>query len=151
MKKNKFNLNKKDIADSMDYRGFHLDFYVDDYGQQFYTKFNNEIISFGSYNSCYKEDSKCIIDKYLDEIPTNSWDLKSPYFGAKLTWCKDKEENKWNIKLTYRTDEIYTWKYAIPQFKIKGEIPPRLKRQEINRLTSASEIFLYPFVKYKKG
>lgn len=141
-------LEKEEVVSSMEYKGFKLNFYFDDYGQQFYTKFNGEIISFGTFNSNYKEEAKYIIDKYLYEIPTKKyWDFKSPYFGSSLTWFKNKETNKWNIQLSSRGREIHTWKYAIPQEEVKGEIPPKLNKQEIETLIKASEIFLNPYIK----
>lgn len=30
-------MSDKDIVDTLDYRGEHVDFYMDDYGQQYYT------------------------------------------------------------------------------------------------------------------
>ncbi len=90
----------KDIVDTLDYRGKHVDFYMDDYGQQFYTVYDGEEISFGSYNTNYKEDMKYIIDRKLDIITTFPELKKDGIYGAELRWF---DNAGWeDIKLTYK-------------------------------------------------
>ena len=87
------------VVDTLDYRGIHVDFYDDDYGQQVYTYFDNEEIGFGAYNMNYKEDMKYLIDKKLDTI--YEFDLDSGYLGTCISWF---DNNGWeDIKITYRT------------------------------------------------
>ena len=87
------------VVDTLDYRGIHVDFYDDDYGQQVYTYFDNKEIGFGAYNMSYKEDIKYLIDKKLDTI--YEFDLDSGYLGTCISWF---DNNGWeDIKITYRT------------------------------------------------
>lgn len=101
-------MSDKDIVDTLDYRGEHVDFYMDDYGQQFYTVYNGEEISFGSYNTNYKEDMKYVIDRKLDVITIFPELHKEGIYGAELRWF---DNSGWDdIKLTYkgRIIQIYT-------------------------------------------
>ena len=60
-------MNKEDkINETLDYRGYHVDFYFDDPGQQIYTVFEGEEIGFGAYNSNYIDDMKYI--RYRNKI-----------------------------------------------------------------------------------
>ncbi len=72
------------IVDSLDYRGFHVDFYDDDPGQQVYTNWEGRTVGFGAFNLQYKEDMKCLIDEKLDLI-TRFPELENIH-GAKLSW-----------------------------------------------------------------
>ena len=53
------------------YRGISVDIFIDDYGQSYYCYFDNECISFGTYNFNYEEDVKYLIDKKLDGVRKN--------------------------------------------------------------------------------
>ena len=101
-------MEKDKIDEVLDYRGYHVDFYFDDPGQQIYTVFDGEEIGFGAYNSNYIDDMKYIIDNKLDTI-TNFPELqKEGIYGAELRWF---DNAGWDdIKLTYkgRIIHIYT-------------------------------------------
>ena len=88
-----------EIIDSLDYRDVHIDFYIDDPGQQVYTNWEGRIISFGAYNTMYKEDMKSLIDKKLDTI--YEFDINSGYLGTCISWFYN---NGWDdIIITYRS------------------------------------------------
>lgn len=129
-------------VDVLDYRGQHLDFYADEAGQQMYTIFNDKEIGFGTYNPCYLTDAKYMIDKFLDELPTN-WDIRSKYFGAKLTWYKNRKTSRWNIKLTYRNLGVITrWELSDEQYRIADDIPPKLSDKLYTKLIDEAEVKL---------
>ena len=91
-------------VDSLDYRGIHVDFYNDDYGQQVYTYFDNEDIGFGAYNMSYKEDMKYLIDKKLDVI-TRFTNLRDEGInGCELAYFDNLGYR--DIRLTYRLREL---------------------------------------------
>lgn len=130
------------IVATLNYRGQHLDFYQDDAGQQMYTIFNSKEIGFGTYNLSYLTDAKYMIDKFLDEIPTN-WNIRSKYFGAKLTWYKNRKTSMWNIKLTYRNLGVITrWEFSDEQYRIVDDIPPRLSDKLYTKLIDEAEVKL---------
>lgn len=86
-------------VDSLDYRGYHVDFYDDDYGQQVYTKWEGREFSFGSFNTGYKEDMKYLIDKEIDTI------AEIPGFkGASLMYFDNVTHR--DVKLVYRLRTI---------------------------------------------
>lgn len=49
------------------YKGFKVELLLDDYGQQFYFKFNGKEYSCGAYNMYPEAEIKFIIDEYLKE------------------------------------------------------------------------------------
>lgn len=82
--------NSTDIkVDELDYRGFHFNYFRDDYGQQMYTYWTDgELLSFGSFNMSYKEDTKKLVDEQLDTIFVfDDFSIYPPEFcGAKLEY-----------------------------------------------------------------
>lgn len=130
------------VIATLTYRGQQLDFYSDDAGQQMYTIFNGKEIGFGAYNLSYLTDAKYMIDKFLDEIPTN-WDIRSKYFGAKLTWYKNWKTSMWNIKLSYRNLGVITrWEFSDEQYRIVDDIPPKLSDKLYTKLIGEAEVKL---------
>ena len=95
-------MNEKDKLDeSLDYRGYHVDFYFDDPGQQIYTVFEGKEIGFGSYNSNYIQDMKYIIDNKLDVV-TQFPELKDRgVYGAELRWFDNAGHD--DLQLTHRS------------------------------------------------
>lgn len=93
-----------DKAGSLDYRGFHVDFYFDDPGQQVYTVFENEMISFGSYNDHWEDDMKYIIDDKLDIITR---DFGDDFFGAELKWFKNAGHEDIGLYYKMRLIKVY--------------------------------------------
>ena len=93
-------MSDKDIVDTLDYRAEHIDFYMDDYGQQYYTIWGGTEIGFGAYNMNYKEDMKSMIDNKLDIITIFPELHKDGIYGAELRWF---DNAGWDdIKLTYK-------------------------------------------------
>ena len=86
-------------VETLDYRGFHVEFFNDDYGQQVYTNWEGQELGFGAYNFGYKEDMKYIIDKKLDFIARIS-----EYPGAELSYFENFAYR--DVKLTYRLRTI---------------------------------------------
>lgn len=74
------------------YRGYEVEIFIDDYGQQFYCYLDGEEIGFGAFNTEYKEDLKYLIDKKLDFIDYVSG-------GGILEWFDNG--NYRDIKLSY--------------------------------------------------
>ena len=119
-----------DKAGSLDYRGFHVDFYFDDPGQQVYAVFENEVISFGSYNENWEDDMKWIIDERLDVI---TQDFGEDYAGTCLRWFDNGGHQ--DIGLYYKRRLIYVWvtadrnlvDFAVLE-KVKQEAADRLKQ-----------------------
>lgn len=133
------NETNSEVVEQLDYRGQHLDFYLDEPGQQIYTVFNNEEIGFGTFNTNYIADAKYIIDKYLDNLPTG-WTIDSPYFGATLSWFKNKKTNMWNLRLNYRSQKpITTWDFRDDFYKIQDDIPPKLSTKTLSRFIKLAE------------
>ena len=114
------------ISDTLDYRGYHIDFYYDDYGQSFYTFFENEEISFGSFNSNYKEEMEYLIDKKLDSI---CWFEEFP--GAKLEWFFNGLSGARDIRLLYKTRLLKVFLVADPE-SVNTE---NLKKQSLEILS----------------
>ena len=71
----------------LDYRGYHVDFLFDDAGQQAIAEFDNEIISFGAYNTWYKDEMKDIIDRKLDTICDSLNTFKLAGSKPKISSC----------------------------------------------------------------
>lgn len=135
---NEIKMNSE-IVEQLDYRGQHLYFYFDEPGQQIYTIFNNEEIGFGTFNTDYIVDAKYIVDKYLDNLPTG-WTIRSPYFGATLSWFKNKRTNMWNLKLVYRSQKpITTWDFRDEFYQIRNDIPPKLSTKTLSKFITLAE------------
>ena len=58
-----------EYVETIIYRGQCVPVFFDDYGQCFYCIFNNEEISFGSFQSEYEDDVRHLIDYELDKLP----------------------------------------------------------------------------------
>lgn len=78
-----------DYVETVSYRGFDFDVYIDDPGQQYYTEWEGETMSFGAYNSLYREDIKFLVDDKLDTIYTFGSREEIKYFGARLKWFQN--------------------------------------------------------------
>lgn len=59
-------LERTEYCETIVYRGQYVPVFFDDYGQCFYCIFNNKEITFGSFQSDYEEEVKCLIDHELD-------------------------------------------------------------------------------------
>lgn len=66
---NLMRFEKLEYIETIVYRGQRVPVFLDDYGQCFFCIFNNEEISFGSYQSDYEDDVRYLIDKKLDKKP----------------------------------------------------------------------------------
>lgn len=94
------------VVDSLDYRGFHVDFLNDDYGQQVYTIWEGAELGFGAYNTMYKEDMKGLIDNKLDVVSYFEDLRDEKIYGARLEWIKGKENT---LVLTVRGEILKTF------------------------------------------
>lgn len=56
------------VVDCLNYRGFHINFYLDEVQGQYYTYWQGKRIDFGVYNTSYKNDMEYLIDRELDLI-----------------------------------------------------------------------------------
>lgn len=56
------------LIDTLDYRGFKINFYEDQLGRQLVSVWRNQLLEFGSDSTSYREDMMLIIDDYLDTI-----------------------------------------------------------------------------------
>lgn len=88
--------------DELDYRGYHIDFLSDDAGQQVIAEFDNDVISFGAYNFCYREDMKDIIDRKLDTFST-----ELNVFGARLEYFDNAGYRDAKLMYRQRVMKIY--------------------------------------------
>ena len=84
------------------YRGYDIDVFDDDYGQQFYFYFNGHQSSCGAYNSDYESCIKYEIDNFLDIIHIFK-DEKGRCIGAELRYI-DNEHTK--ASLQFRLEEF---------------------------------------------
>lgn len=123
-----------DKAGSLDYRGYHVDFYFDDPGQQVYAVFENEVISFGSYNDNWEDDMKWIIDERLDVITR---DFGEDYPGVDLRWFNNGDHQ--DIGLYYKRRLIYVWVTA-DRNSVNFAILEKVKQEAVDRL---KQVFKY--------
>lgn len=96
---------KNEVIDTLEYRGYHVDFYNDDFGQQVYTYFDGEEIGFGTYNFNYKDDMKYIIDNKLDVISNFSELQDEGIYGAQARWFINSGYD--DIQVIYKGRIIY--------------------------------------------
>jgi hypothetical protein len=68
--------------DTLEYRGFRVDFYEELSGHQLIAVWENKIFEFGVYNTQALEDMKLVIDDHLDTITRFS--EQPAFYGAKL-------------------------------------------------------------------
>lgn len=87
------------IITTFDYRGIHLDLYLDELNQELFTFWpeTNELVSFGSYNADFREDAKYLIDRQLDLITD---DFGEGIIGAKLEYFDNAGHR--DIRLVYQ-------------------------------------------------
>ena len=87
------------------YRGYDIDIYDDDYGQQYYFYFNNRCISCGAYNLDVESVIRDEIDHYLDDIYFFGSSDEFLYYGAQIRYL-DHEHKQ--IGIFYRGDLLKT-------------------------------------------
>ena len=87
------------------YRGYDIDVFDDDYGQQYYFYFNNCCHGCGAYNIEYEECIRSVVDYYLDFIHMFREDDKR-FFGIELRYL-DHEHTK--MGLVFRGEEIHVF------------------------------------------
>ena len=59
-------MEHEDYIETIRYRGYSVPVFCDDYGQCFYCIFNNEVLSFGSFQPEYEDEVKSLIDHEID-------------------------------------------------------------------------------------
>ncbi len=95
-------MQKNKPTDTLDYRGYHIDFYDDDYGQQVYTYWEDKELGFGAFNMGYKDDMKYLIDKKIDTI------AEIPGFkGAVLEYFDNVTNRDVRLRYRLRTIKVY--------------------------------------------
>jgi len=127
----------KDAADQIStiyYRNFIIPIYMDDPGQQFYCKLEDEDIGFGAFNTNYKDDIIYLVDSKLDFI----YSFADDYHGAKLEWFANAQYR--DIRLVYRSR-------VLKVFTIFGKF--QLTEDKVRDLVSASIPLLANAVFYK--
>jgi len=55
-----------EYIETIEYRGMCVPIFCDDYGQCFYCIFNNKEMAFGSFQTEYEDEVKCLIDHEID-------------------------------------------------------------------------------------
>lgn len=94
--------NKFCYDKTFEYRGFKIDIFDDDYGQQCYFYFNNRSYPCGSYNYYPEEYIKYVVDEFLDlDFDFRVVDVK--YFGAYLKYSNHKHTK---MTLTFRGEVL---------------------------------------------
>ena len=102
---------------TINYRGYKIDVFDDDYGQSCYFYFNNHQYGCGTYNFEYEECIKYIVDEYLDKL-FNFALIDKKYSGAYLRYV-DHEHTK--ISFTYRMEKIKEFDASMSIDGIKKE------------------------------
>lgn len=75
------------VVDTLDYRGFTLEFYEDLSGRQLVTIWKGLLFEFGRDNMSYRDDAKLLIDDHLDTI--SRFEDKPEFWGAKLQYFQN--------------------------------------------------------------
>lgn len=97
--------------DTLEYRGFRVDFYEDVSGHQLIAVWENNIFEFGVYNTQAREDMKLIIDDHLDTI--TRFEEQPAFYGAKLERFQNAGFS--DIRLIYRGRLLKVWVNPSPQ------------------------------------
>ena len=61
-------LEREDYIETIHYKGVSVPIFCDDYGQCFYCIFDNEVISFGSFQPDYEDEVRHLIDYKIDKV-----------------------------------------------------------------------------------
>ena len=65
-------LEHEEYIETIHYKGVSVPIFCDDYGQCFYCIMDNEVVSFGSFQSEYEDEVKHIIDYKLCKAKSQS-------------------------------------------------------------------------------
>jgi hypothetical protein len=84
--------------DTLDYRGVHVEFFVDPIGHQMFALTSSGLMEFGEYNNMYRSDAAALIDDQLDTI--TRFREYPEFHGAKLSRFQNGDHC--DVKLTYR-------------------------------------------------
>ncbi len=99
-----FKDSKDDLVGEVEYRDYKVLIYMDDYGQQYYCKIDNEEIGFGAYNTWWLEDLLSIIDNKLDVY----YRFENEYFGARLEWFENDAFRDLGLYYRNRLIKVFT-------------------------------------------
>jgi len=106
--------------ETIEYRGYSVPVYIDDYSQSYWCVIDNEEIGLGTYNFRYEDDIRYLVDSKLDTI-----DLPDKISGARLSWFFNGINGDRDIQLSYRTRVVKIWlvedESAVDLNKIKTE------------------------------
>lgn len=61
-------MEREDYTETIYYKGVSVPIFCDDYGQCFYCIFDNEVISFGSFQPDYEDEVRHLIDYKIDKV-----------------------------------------------------------------------------------
>ena len=61
-------LEREDYIETIHYKGVSVPIFCDDYGQCFYCIFDNEVISFCSFQPDYEDEVRHLIDYKIDKV-----------------------------------------------------------------------------------
>jgi hypothetical protein len=75
------------VVDTLDYRGFTLEFYEDLSGRQLVTIWKGLLFEFGRDNMSYRDDAKLLVDYHLDTI--TRFEDKPEFYGSKLEYFQN--------------------------------------------------------------
>lgn len=115
------------------YRGITVPIYLDDYGQCYYAKLENEEISFGSFNTNWQEDLKYLINQKLDLIM-----FIGEYPGAKLEWF-DNGCSYRDIRLVYKSRTLKVF-LVYDEHEITEISIAKLKKESLKILSKIQKI-----------
>ncbi len=94
-----------DPIDTLEYRGFRVNFYEDFSGHQLIAVWENKIFEFGVYNTQAREDMKLIINEHLDTI--TRFEEQPAFYGAKLERFQNAGFS--DVRLLYRGRVLGVW------------------------------------------
>lgn len=103
--------------DTLEYRGFRVDFYEELSGHQLIAVWENKIYEFGVYNTQAREDMKLIIDDHLDTI--TRFEEQPAFYGAKLE--RFQNAGFWDIRLWYRGRLLGVWPDSVDLMRIEDQ------------------------------
>lgn len=114
--------NKFRFVETYKYRNALVNIYMDDYGQQYYFYYKDNIYCCGSYCD-YMPVVECVIDFDLDTIC--AYVERNPKFAG--AYCKFANKAHTKVSITYRGDVVKTYKVekgdqaAIARIREEGE------------------------------
>ena len=63
---------REDYIETIHYKGMSVPIFNDDYGQCFYCIFDNQVLSFGTFQSEYEDEVKFLVDREISRCEVNT-------------------------------------------------------------------------------